>query len=208
MCARSKPENGRRISRWMRTHEFALRLGGCFLAVAFAAGFVATLESRQSLPFALDCERGSARLYLACSAMAMARLFGCGLAAQFAATSAVNGHWKLNFFLSTLNILEVTVSALLLRIRSTTLPQFTSKDYQLRFFLFAMVAGPVTAGLVFTPFAAFFFHGNVGACFLTGHWRRPGNRRGRPGVRGRFADPPARRKRRFHMIGSIRACSP
>lgn len=167
MCARSKPENGRRISRWMRTHEFALRLGGCFLAVAFAAGFVATLESRQSLPLLLWIANGVLLGFiLLAPRWRWPAYLAVGLAAQFAATSAVNGHWKLNFFLSTLNILEVTVSALLLRRRSTTLPQFTSKDYQLRFFLFAMVAGPVTAGLVFTPFAAFFFHGNVGACFL------------------------------------------
>ena len=151
----------------MRTHEYAIRLGGCFLAVAFAAGFVASLEHAQGPPLLLWIANGVLLGFILLTPRWRWPAFlAVGLAAQFAATSAVNGRWKLNLFLSTLNVIEVSVSAHLLRRRSTTLPQFSSKAYQLRFLLFAMFAGPVTAGVVFAPFAAFLFHGNTAACFL------------------------------------------
>ena len=167
MRGRSKPGNRRRLPRWMRSHEYAMRLGGCFLAVAFAAGFVASLENAQGPPLLLWIANGVLLGFILLTPRwRWPAYLAAGLAAQFAATSAVNGHWKLNLFLSMLNVLEVTVSAHLLRRRSTTLPKFSSRAYQLRFFLFAMIAAPVTAGLVFAPFASFLFHGNIAACFL------------------------------------------
>lgn len=142
-------------------------MSGCFVAVASAAGFVAWLEVSNGLPLLLWIANGVLLGFvLLAPRWRWPAYLAVGLAAQVAATSAINGHWKLNLFLSILNVLEVTVSAHLLRRRSTTLPKFSSKDYQLRFLLFAVIGGPVTAGLVFAPFAAFIFHGNVTACFL------------------------------------------
>ena len=144
-----------------------MRLSGCFVAVALAAGFVARLEVSNGLPLLLWMANGVLLGFiLLAPRWRWPGYLSVGLAAQVAGTSAINGHWKLNLFLSVLNVLEVTISAHLLRRRSTTLPQFSSKNYQLRFLLFGVIAGPVTAGLVFAPFAALIFHGNAGACFL------------------------------------------
>ena len=165
MCAWSRPRDNRRpqCCRFRQT----LRLTGCFLAVALAAGFVAWLEHSDGVPLLLWIANGVLLGFiLLAPRWHWPAYLGVGLAAEITATSAINGHWKLNLFLSTLNILEVTVSAHLLRRRSTALPEFSSKAYQLRFLLFAMIAGPVTAGLVFAPCAAFIFHGKVAACFF------------------------------------------
>ena len=163
----SNPRFSHRPQWWMRKYRIALRLSGCFLSVALAAGFVAWLEVSETHPLLLWIANGVLLGFLLLTPRwRWPAYLAVGFAAMVAATSAINGTWKLNLFLSSLNIVEVAVSAHLLRQKSTILPQFPSNAYQLRFLLFAMIAGPVTAGLLFAPFAHFLFHGNVAACFL------------------------------------------
>jgi len=88
-------------------------------------------------------------------------------AGQFAATSFVAGNWKLHLLFALLNTIEVLISANLLRARSAKLPQFTDPAYLARFAVYAVVAGPVAAGALFTPCAVHLFHGNPVSCFLS-----------------------------------------
>jgi len=57
--------------------------------------------------------------------------------------------WGRNFELHFLDMVEVLTAALLLRRRSTDLPQFTSPWYLLRFTAFAVILGPVVPCLIF-----------------------------------------------------------
>ncbi len=155
------------LSRWLRRHGYAVHLGGCFLAVALAGGFVTSLEATRGLPALLWIANGVLLAYLLLAPRWRWPAYAAvGFAAQFTAATMINGQWKMNLFLSLINVFEVAVSAWLLRRRSNVLPQFSDKAYGWRFLAFGMIAGPMAAGLLFTPFAAFWFHGNPANCFL------------------------------------------
>ena len=135
------------LLRIMRRHGFTLRLASCFCAV-FAATFGVGLEDSGSLiwvanglllSFLLLAPRWRWRYYFA---VGFAAILTGGLAAQPAG-------WARCLALTILNVGEVAIGAFLLRKRSTVLPQFTDREYLLKFVGYAVVAGPLASGLIF-----------------------------------------------------------
>jgi diguanylate cyclase (GGDEF)-like protein/PAS domain S-box-containing protein len=153
---------------WKRRHCFAMRLAGCFLAVALASGFVVSFERPGASSNMLWIANGLLLAYLLLAPRwRWPAYLAAGFAAQLAGSTLVAGHWKQSFLLTLLNIAEVTISAHLLRRRSAELPQFTDSGYLLRFGGFAILAGPIAMGLLFAALAIPLLHANPVSSFLS-----------------------------------------
>lgn len=167
---RGKPgiKDGRCPVPWKRRHFFAVRLAGCFLSVALATGFVVSLERTGAASNMLWIANGVLLAYLLLAPRwRWPAYLAAGFAAELVGSALVAGHWKQNLLLTLLNIAEVTISARLLRRRSTELPQFTDRGYLLRFGAFAILAGPAAMGLLFAALAVPLLHGNPISSFLS-----------------------------------------
>jgi diguanylate cyclase (GGDEF)-like protein/PAS domain S-box-containing protein len=122
-----------------------LRLAICFLFVSLATGLVRSISvdslfwvaNGVLLAYLLLASRRRWPAYLA-----------TGFAAQMVGGALTGVSWRMNLLLTSLNLLEVLIGALLLRKRSTAPPQFTDLGYLLRFVLFGIVAGPLATGLI------------------------------------------------------------
>jgi diguanylate cyclase (GGDEF)-like protein/PAS domain S-box-containing protein len=130
----------------LRRHGFALRLAGCFFSVVLASVFVGLAPEANFiwvangvlLAYLLLAPRKRWPAYI-CSAY-VAQLIG-GL---FAGHHGIVGGMILTF----LNVAESMISALLLRHRSSELPDFTTPAYVARFLAFGVFAGPIATGAV------------------------------------------------------------
>lgn len=132
---------------WLRAHRYAQRLAGCFLSVALTTAFVRIVpEANRSLWVANG-------LWLAYLLLAPRHRWpaylSAGFAGQLIGGLILNSHLGINLLLAALNLAEVLLSALLLRRRSTVLPDFTDGRYLLRFMAVAAVAVPLAIGLIF-----------------------------------------------------------
>jgi diguanylate cyclase (GGDEF)-like protein/PAS domain S-box-containing protein len=133
------------ISGWIRTHRPALRLGGCFLSVSLTTAFVRVVPEANRL---LWVANGVWLAYLLLAPRSRWRAYlGTGFAAQFLGGLLANPGAETSLFLAALNLLEVLLTALLLRRRSRVLPNFTDRVYLLRFVLVAVVGMPLCFGL-------------------------------------------------------------
>ena len=134
------------ICRRLRKNGFALRLAGCFFSVVLASVFVGLAPEANFiwvangvlLAYLLLAPRKRWPAYL-CSAY-VAQLIGGLLAGHHGIVSGL--------FLTLLNVAESLISALLLRRRSSDLPDFTAPAYVARFLAFGVFAGPIAAGAV------------------------------------------------------------
>jgi diguanylate cyclase (GGDEF)-like protein/PAS domain S-box-containing protein len=134
------------LRRSLRKSGFALRLAGCILAELLATIFVGLAPEANLiwvangvlLSYLLLAPRKRWPAYLSAS-----------FAAQFAGGLLVGHHGTVSgLFLTFLNVSEALLSALLLRRRSTQLPDFTNPAYLARFVAYAVFAGPVIFGAV------------------------------------------------------------
>jgi diguanylate cyclase (GGDEF)-like protein/PAS domain S-box-containing protein len=89
-----------------------------------------------------------------------------GFAALLAGSTLVHDPWQTSLPFSILNIVEVTIGALLLHQRSTQLPRFTDYGYLIRFMSFAVVLAPLTTGLIYAMFAAILQHAPWGSSLI------------------------------------------
>ncbi len=134
------------ISCRLRKNRFALRLAGCFFSVVSATVFVGLAPEADFiwvangvlLAYLLLAPRKRWPAYL-CSAY-VAQFIGGLLAGHHGIASGL--------FLTLLNVAESIVSALLLRRRSSDLPDFTAPAYVARFLAFGVFAGPIATGAV------------------------------------------------------------
>jgi diguanylate cyclase (GGDEF)-like protein/PAS domain S-box-containing protein len=69
----------------------------------------------------------------------------------------IHESWRMNFLYNTMNLVEVTSAAVLLRRRSTDLPRFTDSRYVGRYVVFAVVGGPLIASVCMAAFSFFAF---------------------------------------------------
>ncbi len=130
----------------LRRHGFALRLGGCFFSVVLASVFVGLAPEANFiwvangvlLAYLLLAPRKRWPAYI-CSAY-VAQLIGGLLAGHHGIVSGL--------ILTLLNVAESLISALLLRRRSSDLPDFTTPAYVARFLAFGVFAGPIATGAV------------------------------------------------------------
>lgn len=143
-------------------------MAACFLAVALSAGFVVSLQHRGAGPHLLWMANGVMLAYLLVAPRwRWPAYLSTGCAAQWVSCSLMNGHWKANSLYALLNLIEVALSAWLLRRRSSDLPRFSDPAYAWRFVRLAVVAGPAVAGLLFAPVAMFLLHAGLVRSFLT-----------------------------------------
>ena len=142
-------------SPWRRNRGFGLRLSSCFFFVGLATVFVGStpednliwVANGVLLAYLLLAPRKRWPAYLA-----------TGFAAQVAGGILVDPHWQTILLLSALNLIEVLIGTLLLRSHSSDLPRFTDRDYLIRFIGYAVVAGPLITGVIYTVIWTFWLH--------------------------------------------------
>jgi diguanylate cyclase (GGDEF)-like protein/PAS domain S-box-containing protein len=81
-----------------------------------------------------------------------------GFAAMFLGSFWIGQTLRVSICYNILNIVEVLIGALLLKRKSTDLPNFTDGRYLLRFIGFACVLGPAVAGVPFGIFKHLVYH--------------------------------------------------
>ncbi len=138
-------------NRWWRRHAYAIRLVSCFFSITLATVYVKFFERSGPtvnliwvatglwLTYLLLAPRWRWPGYLIAGAAAMA--FGSAL---------IHEPWQTNLLYNSLNLVEVLIGALLLRRKSTVLPEFTDREYLAQFVGFAVLLGPITAGGILT----------------------------------------------------------
>ncbi len=136
--------NARVRVRFLRKHGFALRLAGSSLTIGIATYFIGSapdtyfiwVANGVLLAYLLLAPRNRWPAYLA-----------VGCVAQFAGGLYVFRQTILTGILLTFfNVSEALLSALLLRRRSSQLPDFTNPAYIVRFVAFGAFAGPIVIG--------------------------------------------------------------
>ena len=128
----------------LRRHGFGVRLAGCFVSVIVATVFVGLAPEANMIWVA----NGVLLAYLLLAPRRRWPAYiGAAFAAQFTGGLLVGHHGIISGLLLTiLNVAESLISALLLRRRSSSLPDFTSPAYISRFIAFGVFAGPAIAG--------------------------------------------------------------
>ena len=161
------PIAGRRQFPWLRKHGLAVRLGGCFLSIASITVVVEWIDQWRPENNPVWVANG---LLLAYLLLAPRWRWPAYLLSGFLALSVrsvlIPARWDEFLLYNGLNILEVMIGALLLRRRSTMLPRFTERSYLIRFFGFAVLAGPAVAASVFALVFPFWAHPALPSRFL------------------------------------------
>ena len=151
--------SGAKTAPWHWRHEFAIRLVACFLLVTMATlgvglGSQANLiwvANGLLLSYLLLVPRWRWPAYLATAFIAF-----------LAGSTLDHDPWRTSLSFSCLNIVEVSIGAVLLRRRSIDLPRFTDWGYLIRFITFAVITAPVATGSIYAAFAAVLEHAPVG----------------------------------------------
>ena len=137
-------------ARWSRRNGAALRLAACFFSVSGATFLIEIFEKWEPQGNMFWVANG---LLLAYLLLAPRWRWPAYLSAGFLALSlrllSMPGRWREFLLYSLLDILEVTVAALLLHPRSKLLPRFTERAYLMRFVGCAGLAAPALAAGVY-----------------------------------------------------------
>lgn len=146
MRAKAKSRANQYVARALRKHGFVFRLAGCFFSSVLATVFVGLAPEANLIWVA----NGVMLAYLLLAPRSRWAAYLCtGYVAQFAGGLLVGHHGVGGGLLLTfLNLTESLISALLLRRRSSHLPDFTNPAYIIRFLAFGVLAGPVIMGAV------------------------------------------------------------
>ena len=159
---------GRRQFPWPRKHGFAVRLGACFLSITSVTVAVESVEHWRPENNPVWVANG---LLLAYLLLAPRWRWPAYLLTGFLALSVrsmlIHARWSEFLLYNVLNIAEVMTGALLLRRRSTMLPRFTERGYLIRFFGFAVLAGPALAGGIYALVFPFWAHPALPHPFLS-----------------------------------------
>jgi diguanylate cyclase (GGDEF)-like protein/PAS domain S-box-containing protein len=126
-----------------------MRLCSCFLAIALSvfvvgffgvnnfSGYIIWIANGLLLTYLLLAPRWNWPAYLA-----------AGCAGLVVGSLLIHERWQDNLLYNAMDLFEVTISASLLRRKSTDLPRFTHRTYLVRFFAFALLVGPLLTGTV------------------------------------------------------------
>jgi diguanylate cyclase (GGDEF)-like protein/PAS domain S-box-containing protein len=136
-----------------------MHLGLCFLSIASITVAVESVEQWRPENNPVWVANG---LLLAYLLLAPRWRWPAYLLTGFLALSVrsvlARARWDEFLLYNTLNILEVMIGALLLRRHSTILPRFTERAYLVRFFGFAVLAGPAVAAAIYALTFPFWAH--------------------------------------------------
>jgi integral membrane sensor domain MASE1 len=170
MHERAASITGQRQIPWQRKHWYAVSLMSCFISVALGETFVQLFTAGTNqvggnfiwvangvlLAYLLLSPRWHWPAYLGVAFVALS-LAGVFIDKRFLMT---------NLPLTALNLLEVWISAYLLRRRSNRLPDFTDRAYLIRFACYALLAGPAVAGSIYALIATLWLHASPAHAFL------------------------------------------
>ena len=155
---------------WFRRNSYVVGLSSCFVSVAFATLLIDVFTQGGTT-------MGGSQIWIA-NGLLLAYLllaprwhwsaFLCaGGVAQIVSGMLIDGRFvPTNQFMVVLNLVEVSIAALLLRRQSTDLPRFTESDYLIRFVGYAVLVGPITAGALFAASFWFLKHFPLGQSFF------------------------------------------
>lgn len=154
--------------RWLRRNRLALNPFACVLTAALSTAFVVLNEPPEPVTDLLWIANGVLLAYLLLAPRRRWPLYlAAGLAGQIIGSAVVLHTWIPNSVSACLNVLEVAVSAILLKRGSRDLPDFTRPRYQLMFLSCAVLLGPAVAGLFYGLYVAVWMHGSFVFNWLT-----------------------------------------
>lgn len=147
MLSQLLPSEALALVHLARRPTFVVRLAGSFCAVFAATLWIGLEDSGNQIWMA----NGVLLAYLLLAPRwRWPWYFFFGFLAEFSGGILVHSpRWPTHIALASVNIVEVAVAAFLLRRRSSQLPQFTSREFLLRFLVCAVLVGPLISGLLF-----------------------------------------------------------
>lgn len=145
------PSNGghRLNGQWWRSYAFAIRLAACFFFNTLATVYVLFFERSAPTVNLIWVSNGVLITYLLLAPRWRWPAYLIAGIAGMTFGSVLIGEPRNTIFLyNVLNLVEVMIGAFFLRTKSTQLPRFTDRRYLLKFVGFAVLAGPIVAGLL------------------------------------------------------------
>jgi len=136
--------------RWSWANQFYLRLSTCFFLVTLASLLPYFLEMGGEGTYKVWIANGVLLSYLLLAPRwRWPSYLTVGFAALLIGSLLINRIWRVSTLpLAALNLVEVSICAVLLKRRSNQLPRFANRAYLVRFLCFGVVAGPLASGLV------------------------------------------------------------
>jgi diguanylate cyclase (GGDEF)-like protein/PAS domain S-box-containing protein len=140
---------------WWRKYAFAIRLASCFFSITLATVYVQFFERSAPTVNLIWVANGLLLTYLLLAPRwRWPGYLIAGTAGMIVGSALIGESWQTNLVFNALNLVEVLTGALLLRRRSTELPRFTDGKYVAQFVGAAVLAGPITAGVILTVIMA------------------------------------------------------
>lgn len=160
-------KTGRRQASWLRKHELFVRLAVCFCAITLATVFVSIFRWNGTAGNLIWVANGLLLAYLLLvPRWRWPAYLVTGFLALVAGSTLIHEPWRNGLLFSVLNMLEILISALLMRRRSTELPRFTERAYLIRFIGFAVLTAPIVTALAFASLASGWVHLSPQLAFL------------------------------------------
>jgi diguanylate cyclase (GGDEF)-like protein/PAS domain S-box-containing protein len=145
------PSNGghRPKGLWWQSHAFAIRLASCFFFNTLSTVYVLFFERSAPTVNLIWVSNGVLLTYLLLAPRwRWPGYLIAGIAGMAFGSVLIREPLNTIFLYNPLNLVEVMIGALFLRTKSTQLPRFTDRRYLLKFVGFAVLAGPIVAGLL------------------------------------------------------------
>jgi diguanylate cyclase (GGDEF)-like protein/PAS domain S-box-containing protein len=138
---------------WWRTHGFALRLAWMFVTVVLSILCVGAYERTPAGTNVIWLANGMILAFLLLAPRWRWPLYiFVGVGAMFIGSIKIGETWQMSLVYNSLNTVEILVAALLLKRRSSDLPNFANGRYLLRFLGYACLLGPAVSGILFGVF--------------------------------------------------------
>lgn len=151
-----------------KKHGFSLRLAVCFLSVAVSSLLVGLAEHSLPGPNLIWIANGLLLSHLLLAPRwRWPHYLAAGYAGLVVGSIPMYGTWQANLGFNALNLLEILIGAVPMRLHSRELPKFAESRYVLRFLAFAVFLGPAVSGLLFAATSAFFRHVALLPAFLS-----------------------------------------
>jgi PAS domain S-box-containing protein len=136
---------------WLHRNRLTANLALCFLAMTASTVLVGFFARNSDGTNVIWIANGLLLAYLLLAPRwHWPYYMAAGVAAMTAGGALIGEPWRNILMFNALNFIEVLLGAVLLRPRSLVLPRFTKWSYLLQFAAFAVITGPLVAGLIFT----------------------------------------------------------
>ena len=149
---------------WLHRNRLAANLACCFVAMTASTVLVGFFAHNNDGTNVIWIANGLLLAYLLLAPRwHWAYYMATGVAALTVGSLLIGEHWQNVLMFNSLNFIEVLIGAILLRPRTLIVPQFTKWPYLLNFIGFAVITGPLVAGLIFTAISTIFLKQDAAA---------------------------------------------